>query len=86
MASAQHARDHRAKKKSWLAEQKNHPCSRCGGRFPACVMDFHHRDPSTKLFSVGQNLHFSEARLVAEIAKCDLYCANCHRIIEHEEK
>jgi predicted HNH restriction endonuclease len=42
-------------------------------------LQFHHRDPSTKDFGLG---HFSGslARLIAEAAKCDLVCANCHRV------
>lgn len=61
---------------------------RCGGTFPPCVMDFHHRDPSTKAFglSVGECASRSTTDVMAEIAKCDLLCANCHRIVEHEEQ
>jgi len=49
-------------------------------------MDFHHRDPSTKSFSVSQTRHYSLAVTLAEIEKCDLYCANCHRLVTHAEE
>jgi predicted HNH restriction endonuclease len=43
------------------------------------AITFHHRDPSTKEFAVGG---FSGAlsRLLLEAQKCDLLCANCHRL------
>lgn len=53
---------------------------KCGENHPAC-MDFHHRDPSTKTASVSNLVRCgsSKARIKAEIAKCDVMCANCHR-------
>lgn len=77
---------HREAKREWLAGQKNNPCQRCGGSFPPYVMDFHHRDPKTKLFTVGRTASRGYAGLLDEIAKCDLLCANCHRIVEHEKR
>ena len=44
------------------------------------VFDFDHRDPSEKLFSISQMYKgVSYASLIAEMNKCDLVCANCHR-------
>lgn len=58
-------------------------CDRCGySRCPA-ALDFHHRDPATKLFHVTRQAA-SEERTQAEIAKCDLLCANCHREVHFE--
>jgi len=47
------------------------------------VLEFHHRDPSQKKFSIVQSVHnrYSLSSLIREIEKCDLTCANCHRII-----
>lgn len=56
---------------------KDAPCMDCDQRYPHYVMDFDHRDPSTKILNVG--LSRSLARTLAEIEKCDLVCANCHR-------
>lgn len=57
------------------------PCADCGGVFPPYVMDFDHRDPATKLFNmtVAKALLKNRDVLFAEIAKCDIVCANCHR-------
>jgi hypothetical protein len=47
-------------------------------------MDFHHRDSTTKSFSLGWGVtNVGRQRLIQEIAKCDLYCAVCHRILEY---
>jgi hypothetical protein len=45
-------------------------------------MDFDHRDPETKHKGIAQMVAYgwSLERLAAEIAKCELVCANCHRL------
>lgn len=63
-----------------IAAAKDHPCADCGGRFPIVCMDFDHRDPSTKSFTIAGALSRSHSALLAEIAKCDVVCANCHRL------
>lgn len=77
----------RAKRKAnrkWLADQKQRPCVDCGGEFPPCAMDYHHRDPSQKIMPVGIALtKVGRQRVIEEIAKCDLLCSNCHRIREY---
>lgn len=59
-------------------------CMRCGGLFPRCVYDFHHRDPTTKVDAIS-NLLSKPKLLKEELKKCDLLCANCHRVKHHEE-
>lgn len=63
-------------------DAKNGPCLDCGLRFPAAVMDFDHRPGEVKLRGVNELVgrNASEATIHTEIAKCDLVCANCHRI------
>jgi hypothetical protein len=45
-------------------------------------MDFDHREPAQKSFRLtsGTGMLTSPERLAEEIAKCDVICANCHRI------
>lgn len=46
-------------------------------------MEFDHRDPTTKLFSVTVAVSASKrskGAILREIEKCDLVCANCHRL------
>jgi predicted HNH restriction endonuclease len=43
------------------------------------IYDFHHIDPSSKDFAIARNTKiFNSIR--AELEKCVLLCANCHRI------
>ena len=68
-----------ARARVWVYALKDKPCVDCGGKFPPECMDFDHVR-GEKLFSVMMRLTASKVRLETEIAKCDLVCANCHRI------
>jgi hypothetical protein len=74
-------RRERARAQAELLDQlRDTPCDDCGGRFAPYVMQFDHRDPTTKTHLVSQMIgHASTARILAEVAKCDIVCANCHR-------
>jgi hypothetical protein len=65
-----------------LRDLRRVPCVDCGGQFQPHQMDFDHRDPSTKAFNVmtGRAMLMSTRRVLAEVAKCDIVCANCHRL------
>lgn len=66
----------RARFAAWKAGLK---CERCGEDHPACI-DLHHRDPRDKDFSLSDMAEkYGWARMLAEIAKCEVLCANCHR-------
>ncbi len=66
--------------KTYLNE---HPCTKCGiSDFR--VLDFHHRNQSEKDYDIATMASLSTERLMIEIAKCDILCANCHRI-KHAE-
>ena len=57
------------------------PCMDCNKKYPACVMDFDHRDPTMKIADVGTMIQkCNRPKLFEEIAKCDLVCSNCHRL------
>ena len=67
------------------------PCADCGNTFPAVCMDFDHLPGFTKRYAVGTMVAHGHSRdsVMAEIAKCELVCANCHRVRtskRHEEK
>ena len=56
------------------------PCADCGHRYAPCVMDFDHRDPNAKRNTVTRMIgRAGTARILDEVAKCDIVCANCHR-------
>lgn len=56
-----------------------HPCVDCGESRLPCL-EFDHRVPSEKLFTIGLYMGAPHTKMKAEIAKCDVRCANCHRI------
>lgn len=60
-------------------------CNRCGKDWHPSIYEFHHRDPTTKDRDPSKMLSLSWGRLAAELDKCDLLCANCHRLTHHEE-
>jgi len=64
-----------------VALAKSYGCSVCSEREPACL-DFHHVTGS-KEFSLGDVMRgrYSVSRIEAELAKCIVVCANCHRKI-----
>ena len=59
----------------------NQPCMDCGNTFPPECMDFDHRPGTQKISSISKlGKRTSWKKIEAEIAKCDIVCANCHRI------
>lgn len=69
-----------------LDQMRSVPCADCGGRFAQCAMDFDHHDPSTKVRAVTRMIYGSTDRMLAEAAKCDIVCANCHRLRTFERR
>ena len=69
--------------KDYVYLDKSNGCSRCPERRPSCL-DYHHIDPSTKSGDVSRfaRLGLSFQKLVDEIGKCIILCANCHRVEE----
>ena len=47
-------------------------CAMCGG------LVFHHVDPATKCFNVGNADTRSEVSILEEVAKCIILCRSCH--------
>ena len=48
--------------------------------------DFDHRDPAEKSFAISSKAkEVNQQVLKDEFAKCDLVCANCHRLRTHKQ-
>lgn len=69
----------RREKKAELVRASGARCASCGYAGAAAALDFHHRDASTKEFSISR-FSGSWEELVTESRKCDMLCANCHRL------
>ena len=61
-----------------LAFFESHPCVDCGERDPV-VLEFDHLRDKVDNVSKMASLKRPWAIILAEIAKCDVVCANCHR-------
>lgn len=79
--------EYQMRKKIKGCEYLGSQCMRCGFDHPS-ALQFHHRDPSQKLFNVtSKELSMPrkypwDTMIVPELDKCDLLCANCH-FLEH---
>jgi len=71
--------------KKYIEFKKHHKCVKCGDN-RHYVLDWHHRDPSTKSATVSDLIGKSNKRLYEEIAKCDPICRNCHAELHWLEK
>jgi len=82
-----HVARRRKEIKEWLVNYRSKlKCSNCGENHPA-TLDFHHKDRKDKLFGVTYLAHFgySREKIMDEIAKCIILCANCHRKLHYKE-
>lgn len=69
----------RAERNSQLIlAKKSSGCELCTEKEIVCL-DLHHRDPSQKDFGIANNRNLPEVRILAELDKCAVLCANCHR-------
>lgn len=65
-------------KQRLLKENKEVPCASCGGEFPFQCMDFHHKNPEEKEFTISA-INGTKEQLEKEISKCYVLCCMCHR-------
>jgi 5-methylcytosine-specific restriction endonuclease McrA len=65
-------------------EKLKHGCVCCGYSAHACALDFDHIDPSDKIRDIAKMHTTSIPVLQKEMEKCQVLCANCHRIKTHD--
>ena len=80
MLRAEHDRLRYAAHKKITNALKDIPCMDCGQKFPSVCMDFDHRNPEEKKFSIASAAGRNVQSIMDEIEKCDIVCANCHRL------
>lgn len=68
----------------WLSELKSKLSCECGEDHVACL-EFHHLDSAEKELEISQapSYGWSKKRILKEIEKCKVLCANCHRKLHH---
>jgi hypothetical protein len=70
----------------WCQDYKSkHPCVCCGESDPA-KLQFHHRKPWEKSFTIGTAVRagLPLSDIFNESAKCDIVCKDCHVEIHRE--
>ena len=72
--------DWRRRTKIKLVEYKGGKCELCGYSKCFAALEFHHKDPKVKDFTIGGK-SWSFERLKSEVDKCILVCSNCHQEI-----
>lgn len=75
-----HPQQSERSRKAWLVSLKaGKPCTDCGRVLPHQVMQWDHRPGTEKLGEIsGAFKTRTREEILAEIAKCDLVCTNCH--------
>lgn len=79
----QHRMYRNKKRRKLNALKRRLGCKKCGENDPWCLQ-FHHRDPKKKTWSICKLYGgtWSWERILEEVKKCIVLCANCH-IKEH---
>lgn len=65
--------------KNYIQLRKSVPCKDCKIKYPYYVMDFDHVR-GEKNFRISRGLRHGIKKLKEEIEKCEVVCANCHRV------
>jgi hypothetical protein len=85
----QRARDYHSKVRArmWVwGYLLEHPCVDCGEN-DIRVLEFDHRDPAEKQGAISRMVadRCGIDKISAEVEKCDVRCANCHRRRSQDE-
>jgi len=75
----------RFSKKLRAIEYLGGKCVVCGYNKCPAAMDFDHLDPSQKEFAISGKHCMAWNKIQAELDKCQLLCANCHREKHYQE-
>lgn len=81
-STRENVKRHREK---WWEFKSKLKCEKCGFSHPAAI-DFHHPEAKGDTKVSKYISHKQWKRAYEEAAKCQILCANCHRIFHYEEK
>lgn len=67
--------------------KEKHGCADCRNRYPHYVLEFDHRPEFRKIDGVYRVLrNYGPDAAWAEVAKCDVVCANCHKVRTYQRE
>lgn len=85
--SKRYEKARRDRNKLWIQKLKDDLSCEICGESRSWVLDFHHKDPKNKDHGVADMvIRYSKERVLNEVKKCMVLCANCHRDIHYKEK
>ena len=79
------SRERAAEKRDYLNTIKTLcGCAKCGYDAHAQALDFNHLDPTQKRGNIAERVSsWGWNTLMEEVLKCEVLCANCHRLETH---
>ena len=79
-------RRHALRRKAWIdAFKLSKGCFDCGYKAHPEALEFDHVR-GVKCFELGTRKRLAMERVMAEIEKCDVVCANCHRVRTYDRR
>lgn len=78
-----HVDKYRKRKKQELIDLLGGKCSICGYNKCMAALEFHHIDPTKKDFTITTSINLNSSKVLEEVKKCNLLCANCHREVHY---
>jgi hypothetical protein len=72
--------ERRRLKRQCAIELLGDKCKDCSKTYPAPCYDFHHKDEKEVCVSILIHRNRKLETILNEAAKCELLCANCHRL------
>lgn len=77
----------RQRKRLIRSLKQDKSCVKCGYKEHPEILQFHHKDPSTKDFDFsGSEIgNLSLKKILNEVDKCELLCPNCHFWLHYQE-
>jgi hypothetical protein len=74
------------KRRELVRQMKSRACADCGVQYPFYVMDFDHREGEIKEYELNRIDRMTIQAILREIKKCDVVCANCHRVRTYQRR
>jgi hypothetical protein len=66
--------------------KEGQPCTDCGNSYPYYVMHYDHLGDKEECVSILKAQGATKKRILKEIEKCELVCANCHAERTHQRR
>lgn len=75
------SKEHRRKIRKMIQDYKEFVgCVDCKVKHPHYILDFDHLPGTTDTMKVSRAVEYSITRVIEEMLKCEVVCANCHRV------